>query len=61
MAFDKYFESLSRMIGRDQTEAWANDLEQFGKQFNQFAGLPTQERDTNNEEKEAQTIEPKQK
>ena len=48
MAFDKYFESLSRMIGRDQTEAWANDLEQFGKQFNQFAGLPTQERDTNN-------------
>ncbi len=52
MAFDKYFESLSRMIGRDQTEAWANDLEQFGKQFNQFAGLPTQERDTNNEDQE---------
>ncbi len=57
MAFDKYFESLSRMIGRDQTEAWANDLEQFGKQFNQFAGLPTQERDTNNEEKETKNDE----
>lgn len=46
-AFEKYFQTLSRMIGRDQTEAWANDLEQFGQMFNKYAGLPTREQDTN--------------
>lgn len=56
-AFDKYFDSISKMIKKDQVQAWANDLESFGQMFNQFAGLPTQERDTNNEEKEAQNDE----
>lgn len=46
-AFEKYFQTLSRMIGRDQTESWANDLEQFGQMFNKYAGLPTREQDTN--------------
>lgn len=55
--FDKYFDSISKMIKKDQVQAWANDLESFGQMFNQFAGLPTQERDTNNEEKEAQNDE----
>ena len=44
-AFDKYFDSISKMIKKDQVQAWANDLENFGHMFNQFAGLPTQERE----------------
>lgn len=51
-AFDKYFQTLSHMIGHEQTEAWANDLEQFGEMFNKYAGLPTREQDTNSEVKE---------
>lgn len=38
-SFDKYFSSVSKMIGKDQVQNWADDLENFGKMFNEFAGI----------------------
>ena len=38
-SFDKYFSSVSKMIGKDQVQNWADDLENFGNMFNEFAGI----------------------
>lgn len=38
-SFDKYFSSVSKMIGKDQVQHWADDLENFGNMFNEFAGI----------------------
>jgi len=56
-AFDKYFEGFSKLVSREQTQNWADDLTKFDELFREFAGLPTQERDTNNEEKETKNDE----
>lgn len=38
-SFDDYFNEFSKMIGQDQVNNWANDLEMFGEMFGKYAGL----------------------
>lgn len=47
-AFNSYFEDFAKMIDKEQTINWANDLQNFGERFNKYAGLtPTETEEEN--------------
>lgn len=38
--FDDFFSAYSKLISKEQTLNWAEDLTNFGEAFSEFAGIP---------------------